>query len=276
MYIEIGPASIVVKTEKGHINVEPDRTKLEAHIKEILQLIGGCLPVLKQKAYRIKRFQKLPSIAKNMIEAVKEVDEKTLTPMAAVAGAVSDEIKRYLKDDGFDFISVNNGGDISIFNEDLEKSIKISIGHINKNTHTPYLLNIKGIKDYGIATSGLGGRSLTLGLAEIGTVIANTSAIADAAATFICNKTNVDSKHVLREKAYIIDPTTDIPEEYVTLNIDKLNQEEANNALQNGLNIASILKEQKKIIDALIYLKGNMVTTITEEKNIKLEVLYGN
>ncbi|HOP85664.1 MAG TPA: UPF0280 family protein [Syntrophorhabdaceae bacterium] len=276
MYIEIGPVSVVIKTEKSHVNVEPDRSKLENYIKELLHLIGGCLPVLRQRAYRIKRFQNLPSTAKKMIEAVKTVDEETLTPMASVAGAVSDEIKAYLKKEGFDFISVNNGGDISIFNKDLEKSTKVSIGHVNKNIHTPYILNIKGIKDYGIATSGLGGRSFTLGIAEIGTVIAETGAIADAAATYICNKTDVVSKNVLKEKASVIDPTTDIPHEYVTIDISKLNQEEANIALQNGLKIAYNLKEEKKIFDAFIFLKGNMVTTITGDKNIKLEVSHGN
>jgi len=276
MYIEIGPVSVVIKAEKSHGKLAPDRTGLETYIKEILQLIGGCLPVLRQRAYKIRRFKNLPSVAKRMIEAVKIVDEETLTPMASVAGAVSDEIKEYLKDEGFDFVSVNNGGDISIFNKYLEKSIKVSIGHINKNIHTPYILNIKGIKDYGIATSGLGGRSFTLGVAEIGTVIAETGAIADAAATYICNKTDVVSKNVLKEKASVIDPTTDIPDEYVTIDIDKLNQEEAKNALQNGLKIAYNLKEQKKIFDAFIFLKGNMVTTIAGDKNIKLEVSHGN
>ncbi|MCX7965873.1 MAG: hypothetical protein N2596_04530 [Syntrophorhabdaceae bacterium] len=276
MYIEIGPASLVVKTEKGGTNCEPDRARLEVYIKNILESIREYLPVLRLKAYKIKRFHNMPDVVKYMIEGVKAIDEETLTPMASVAGAVSDEIKNFLKQDGFDFISVNNGGDISLFNENLERTIRVSIGHINKNTHTPYILNIKGFKEYGIATSGLGGRSFTLGLAEIGTVIAKSGAIADAAVTYICNKTNVDTEHVLRKKAYLIDPTTDIPEEYVTLNIDKLNQEEASIALQNGLNIAYNLKEKKVIFDALIYLKGNMVTTINGVKNIKLEVLYGD
>lgn len=274
MFIEIGPASISIDTIKKGRQDEPDQEKVKEKLSNIIKDINECLPVLKQKAYKIKNTDYLPSIAKNMINAVKMVDEYTLTPMAAVAGAVSDEIKGLLKEEDFDFISVNNGGDISVFSN-LQKPVKASIGDINHGRNTPYMLVIERLKDFGIATSGLGGRSFTLGVAEIGTVIAETGAIADAAATFICNRTNIESDNILRQKAKDIDPMTDIPDELVTIDINKLNHIDITNALQNGLKIANKYKNNKVIYDALIYIKGNMVTTITGDKFIKLEVLDG-
>jgi hypothetical protein len=47
-------------------------------------------------------------------------------------------------------------------------------------------------------------------------------------------------------------------------------------ALENGLYRACNLKELNVISDAVIVLKGDTVTTIDEEKNIKLEVQDGD
>jgi len=276
MLVDIGPVCMSVITKRSSVSCEPDMYKVEGFIKDILSDLRDWLPVLRQKAFRIKKTKDMPSIAKRMVEAVKLIDEENLTPMASVAGAVSDEVRDYLKGEGFDFISANNGGDISIFNNDPGKAIRVSIGDINKKIHTPYSLRIEGLKDIGIATSGIGGRSLSLGLAEIGTAVAKTAAIADAAATSLCNHTDIESPRVIRKKAKEIDPTTDIPHDLVTVDINQLNQDEINNALYNGLTYAYKLLKQNLIIDAFILLKNTVATTITGEKYIKLEVSDGD
>jgi hypothetical protein len=138
------------------------------------------------------------------------------------------------------------------------------------------MLNIEQLIDFGLATSGFGGRSFTLGLADIVTVVAVTGAVADAAATFICNCTNTESDQVVRQIASEIDPLTDIPDDEVTIRIGKLNEEDILNALENGLNIAANIKKQKHIYDAVIKLHGHMVTTINGDNPIKLEVQNGN
>jgi ApbE superfamily uncharacterized protein (UPF0280 family) len=210
-----------------------------------------------------------------MIEAVKVIDESSLTPMAAVAGSVSDALKQFLKSEGLDLVSVNNGGDISIFNK-KGRSLKIDIGDIHTGKSSPYMLNIKQFTDYGLATSGFGGRSFTLGLADSVTVIAATGAIADAAATFICNCTNTESEQVTRKKASEIDPLTDIPDDNVTVKIGQLYERDILKALDNGLIKATNIKKQKTIYDAIIKLQGHMVTTINGDNPIILEVHNGN
>ena len=275
MYIEIGPAGISVSGERDGLPYEFEKAKLEETVKDILEGIKECLPILKQRAYRIKNTAHLPDVAKKMVHAVKMVDEATLTPMAAVAGAVADAVKEHFKGMGLDFISVNNGGDISIFNKD-GRPLRIGLGDINKNRATPCTLRIKGLNDHGVASSGFGGRSFTLGLADIVTVVGSTGALADAAATFICNHTDAETDKVARKAAYEIDPLTDIPDELVTVSIGELDKEIIAKALENGLRTSYQLKESKIIYDAVIMLKGEVVTTINGDKHISMEVQNGN
>lgn len=275
MYIEVGPVGININGEKDGKPYSFEPEKLQENIGGILEEIRECLPILKQKAYKIRKVTRLPEVARKMIEAVKIVDESTLTPMAAVAGAVADSVKEHFKSTDLDFISINNGGDISLFSKDT-RIIRVGVGDINKNKATPYVLKIESLKDFGIATSGFGGRSFTLGLADIVTVIGKTGAISDAAATFICNRTDVEDIKVLRRKASEIDPMTDIPDELVTIHIGKLSRSVIKAALDNGLCAAYNLKNLNVIYDAVLILKGNIITTIGNYHHITLEVQNGN
>jgi hypothetical protein len=275
MFLEIGPASLVVLGEKDGKTYDFDKTRLVAKVNNILEEIREYLPVLKQKAYRIKNTKNIPGVPRKMIEAAKVIDEETLTPMAAVAGSVADVLKEYLLNEDIDLASVNNGGDISIFNR-YGRKLNINIGDIHTGDSFPCILNIERLTDYGIATSGFGGRSFTLGLADSVTVIAGTGAIADAATTFICNCTNTDSNQVVRKKASEIDPLTDIPDELVTVAINQLKKDDIDHSLENGLTLAANLKNKRAIYDTIITLQGHMVTTISGDSPIKLEVHNGN
>ena len=275
MFLEIGPASLVIIGEKDGEPYEFQKEKLVQKVKSILGEIREYLPVMKQKAYRIKNTKHMPDVPRKMVEAVKAIDEASLTPMAAVAGSVADAIKDFLKNEGLDLVSVNNGGDVSIFNK-KGRGLRIDIGDIHIGKSFPYMLNIEQLIDYGLATSGFGGRSFTLGMADSVTVIAATGAVSDAAATFICNYTNTESDKVIRQKASEIDPLTDIPDDNVTIRIDQLNDSDILQALEKGLNIAANIKKQRHIYDAIINLQGHMVTTINGDSPIKLEVHNGN
>ena len=275
MFLEIGPTSLVIIGEMDGKPYEFQKELLVEKVNSLLAEIREFLPVLKQKAYKIKNTKHMPDVPKKMVEAVKTIDEASLTPMAAVAGSVADGIKEFLRNEGLDLVSVNNGGDISIFNKKA-KGLKIDIGDIHTGESSPYLLNIEQLIDFGLATSGFGGRSFTLGLADIVTVIAATGAVADAAATFICNCTNTESKQITRKKASEIDPLTDIPDDNVTFKIGQLYKHDILKALDNGLGIAANLKYKKHIYDATIKLQGHMVTTINGDNPIKLEVRNGN
>jgi len=274
MFIEVGPASLVVTVERGGKAYDIGRERIEDYLGAILGDIRDCLPVLRQKAQRVLKAEHMPEVAVKMINAVKRVDEKTLTPMAAVAGTVSEMVRDFIRDEEADFIAVNNGGDIAVHNR-KGREITIGIGDIRTGRATPYVLKINGLDDFGIATSGFGGRSLTLGLADLVTVIAESGAVADAAATFLCNRTNVVTDRVQRKRASEVDPSTDIPDELVTVSIADLSHEETGQALDKGLTEAYRLKKDHVIYDAVFLLNKRMVTTIAGDEYIRLEVHNG-
>ena len=275
MLIDIGPATVVLEGEKGGKAYRFDRSSVSSRVESILAEVAECLPVLKEKAHRIRQTAYLPRVAQAMVDAVKKIDAASLTPMAAVAGAVAEELKEYLKGEGLEFISVNNGGDIAIYNG-RPKPVAIGIGDIKSNRPTPYVLRVEGLTDFGVATSGFGGRSFTLGLADMVSVVAPSAPLADAAATFICNNTNVDDASVVRRKAAEIDPATDIPEEWVTVHIGMLSPERVGEALSHGKEVAERLKGEGRITEAVILFRKGMVTTIEGDGNIRLEVKRGN
>lgn len=275
MYVEVGPASIVVTGEKGGRAFEFDGEEIEDRLSRILEDVGSSLAVLRQKGDRIRNPSSMPPVARRMVEAVKLVDGFSLTPMAAVAGTVADFLKESLKEKDLDFISVNNGGDISFFNGSGRK-VRIGLGDIGSASAVPYVLEIRQTADYGVATSGFGGRSFTLGLAEMVTVLAPTGSIADAAATSICNATNVETEHVIRKRAGEIDPCSDIADEWVTVEVGPLGGSLVMRALENGLAWAQTLKDRGLILDALIRLKGHLIGTSGRDKNIFVEVNHGD
>ncbi len=275
MLIDVGPATLVLRGEKDGRDYSFDRTAVTARVASILAEMKECLPVLRQKAWRIRNTTYLPPVARAMVDAVKEIDPAVLTPMAAVAGAVAAELLDFLKVEDLEFLSVNNGGDIAVCNH-RPKPVAIGIGDIRSGGPNPYVLRIEALTDFGVATSGFGGRSFTLGLADMVSVVARSAPVADAAATFICNHTNVEHASVVRRKAAEIDPATDIPEEMVTVKIGELSPEAVREALAKGKKAAEKLKNERRIHDAVIILRGEAVTTIEPGENILLEVAHGN
>ena len=109
-----------------------------------------------------------------------------ITPMAAVAGAVAEEVLAAMTGAAeLNRAAVNNGGDIALH---LAPGASYRIGLIDR-PDKPSLLGEAVIGSTstarGIATSGWRGRSFSLGIADAVTVLAPTAARADAAATII-------------------------------------------------------------------------------------------
>lgn len=125
-----------------------------------------------------------PDIIKVMAEAGKLAG---VGPMAAVAGAIAEAVGRDLLAHSPEII-VENGGDIYI------SSLKTRKTGIFAGQNSPFtgklLLEIKAEDTpLGICTSsGTVGHSLSLGAADAVIVTAASAALADAAATAICNR----------------------------------------------------------------------------------------
>lgn len=180
-----------------------------------------------------------------------------ITPMAAVAGSVADEIVGFFRGPGIVRAYVNNGGDIALH---LAPGERYEIGVVT-DLALPAIDGRFGIEAAstvrGIATSGWRGRSFSLGIADSVTVLAKTGAEADAAATMIANYVNVQSPAVHRRPACELKDDTDLGDRLVTVAVGSLSQAEIETALDGGESFAAQLRRRGLIEAAAISLGGH-------------------
>jgi ApbE superfamily uncharacterized protein (UPF0280 family) len=177
--------------------------------------------------------------------------------MAAVAGSVAEEILESMTAAAdLDRAYVNNGGDIAVHLGDGQ-SYKVGMVERPENPSLFGYLEITSAEPVrGIATSGWRGRSFSLGIADAVTVLADCAAAADAAATVIANAVNLPNHHgVTRVPAREISPDSDLGERLVTRGVEPLSQLEIDAALDNGVRVATSLRERGLIHSAALCLQ---------------------
>jgi uncharacterized protein len=183
---------------------------------------------------------------------------EVITPMAAVAGAVAEEILgAMVAAADLRRAYVNNGGDIALH---LKAGERFSIGMVDRPDRpglfgTTVLSAGDGVA--GIATSGWRGRSFSLGIADAVTVLAATAAQADAAATVIANAVDLPGHaKIARAPASDIQPDSDLGERLVTRHVAPLAAGEIAAALASGAACADRLAEAGRIKAAALHLQG--------------------
>jgi hypothetical protein len=197
--------------------------------------------------------------ARLMDAAVRPYASKCfITRMAAVAGAVADEIlAAMLAATDLDRAYVNNGGDIAVY---LAARQSFVIGMVDRPDH-PGLFGKARISAGdgigGIATSGWRGRSFSLGIADAVTVLGASAAAADAAATVIANAVDLpDHSNVTRVPACDVDPQSDLGARLVTRDVGALSDDEIAQALARGEAEAQRLLRANRIRAAALHLRG--------------------
>jgi ApbE superfamily uncharacterized protein (UPF0280 family) len=215
-------------------------------------------------------------IAQKMCFAVRGSDI-FVTPMAAVAGAVADEVLEAMLNEAkntdpcleeIQRMYVNNGGDIAFW---LNAGESFSIGVVD-NPGIPEL-NARVSLAYespvrGIATSGWRGRSQSLGIADAVTVLAGSAATADAAATLIANDVNVDYPGILKRPASEVKDESDLGMLPVTVDVPPLPVDQISEALKRGAQTAGNFIRTGKIEAAYLSLQKQ---TLVVENNLKKE-----
>ena len=199
-------------------------------------------------------------VARRMHRAVEPYAAASfITPMAAVAGAVAEEILAAMTDGAaLDRAYVNNGGDIALH---LAEGANFTIGMVDR-PERPSLFGSLTIETgdgiAGIATSGRHGRSFSLGIADAVTVLARSAAEADAAATIIANVVDLPANHpkVRRAPARSVQPDSDLGDRLVTRGVDPLTGFEIDQALAAGMACAEDLVEAGLIRAAALHLQG--------------------
>ncbi len=199
-------------------------------------------------------------VARRMVDACRPFADVFLTPMAAVAGAVADELLAHMTAAApLERAFVNDGGDIAVLVTpghalDIGVAGEFSRGATPAINGAVRLDAASGVG--GIATSGARGRSFSLGIADSVTVLARTAAGADAAATLIANAVDVDSAGVARCPARDLDPDSDLRNLPVTVSVGPLAAAEVDTALAAGLVRAAHYRRCGLIIDAALMLAG--------------------
>ena len=194
--------------------------------------------------------------ARRMIDAVWPHRAIFVTPMAAVAGAVADEMLAALTAGRtLPRAYVNNSGDIAIHlapGESLTLGIVGEIGNPAIDA-TAVLTDKSPVR--GIATSGWQGRSWSLGIADAVTVLAPSAAGADAAATLIANEVNIEPAAVTRRPAEELDSDTDLGRAPVTTAVGPLEPKAIAAALDRGAACARAMHGAGHITAAMLVLR---------------------
>lgn len=248
---EWGPMRLVISAFLGK-TPQPEMSRSAARYAfEVLERIARWREKLSRACAEISSQIDEP-LALEMVSSALTVGDADLTPMAAVAGMIADAVADYLADRGMTKVVVNNGGDIAIRLCGVN-SATVGIREDVRSTDFSHVIRLGPERSaWGVATSGLGGRSLTRGIASAATVIAHKASVADAAATAVANASFVQDPQVTQNYAEQIDPATDIPGTLVTCEAGPLRVETASLSVQWALERANALMERGVITGAFV------------------------
>jgi uncharacterized protein len=258
LLLQHGPIDLVVQAFGNEADLRKAYAAAARRFNNVLAELCQELDLLRSQASRPCAMPQGP-IARRMVEAVAPFARNMfITPMAAVAGAVAEDIIAVMIAAApVTRAYVNNGGDIALH---LGKQQSFKIGLVDR-PDLPSLFGATEIRAEdnvrGIATSGYLGRSFSLGIAEAVTVLAPTAAMADAAATVIANAVDLpDHPAIQRVPANSLQIDSDLGAIPVTRTVGHLTYDEIEDALARGLHQADLLQKQGLITAAALHLKG--------------------
>jgi uncharacterized protein len=261
LHLQDGPIDLIVEARGSETNVRSAYDAAAHRFTGLLDELCDELPELRQAADPA-RCPLRGTVARRMHAAVAPfAAEQFITPMAAVAGAVAEEILgAMLREGQLERAYVNNGGDIALHLADGEH---FTLGLADRPDQ-PGLMRtmIIGYDDptRGVATSGRHGRSFSLGIADAVTVLARTASQADAAATIIANSVDLPGHPgILRRPAHELQPDSDLGTRLVTRGVGELSASEIEDALEAGAACARRLLAQELIDGAALCLQGEMI-----------------
>lgn len=262
LHLQDGPIDLIVEARGSEANLRAAYEAAARRFTGLLDELCGELPLLREAADP-ERCPLHGNVARRMHAAVAPfAAERFITPMAAVAGAVAEEILgAMLQSARLDRAYVNNGGDIALH---LAEGEHFTVGLADR-PDGPGLMRTMVIEaddpSRGVATSGRRGRSFSLGIADAVTVLAGTASQADAAATIIANSVDLPGHPaIVRCPAHDLQPDSDLGARLVTRGVGILSNGETRQALESGAACARGLLAAGLIEGAALRLNGEMVT----------------
>lgn len=260
LHLQDGPIDLIVEARGASDEVHAAYEAAARRFTGLLDELCAELPELRTAAAEQTSLKGI--VARRMHAAVAPFSADCfITPMAAVAGGVAEEIlDAMLRAATLDRAFVNNGGDIALH---LGRSQHFSVGLMDRPDRDGVMRTMRIDADdpvRGIATSGRHGRSFSLGIADAVTVLAATASQADAAATVIANAVDLPGHPaVVRKPANELQPDSDLGAHLVTRHVGELFQDEVAAALEFGAECARQLFDRGLIEGAVLQLCGDML-----------------
>jgi ApbE superfamily uncharacterized protein (UPF0280 family) len=258
LHLNDGPIDLIVEAFGALREVEAAYRAASARFVTVLDELCSELSYLR-RACSAEPAWPQGAVARRMTAAAMPyAAEYFITPMAAVAGAVAEEIQAAMVAAAeLSSAYVNDGGDIALH---LATGEKFVVGMVERPDR-PSLLGTTTVHASdpvrGIATSGWRGRSFSLGIADAVTVLADRAAPADAAATIIANAVDLRGHPaIVRVPARELAPDTDLGDRPVTQAVGELTVQEVNLALEAGTRTAERLLKMGLIRSAALSLQG--------------------
>ncbi|MEM7376951.1 MAG: UPF0280 family protein [Pseudomonadota bacterium] len=254
LHLQHGPIDLLVDCHGPTRAVELAYARARARFSSVLPELVDELPTLRAATTAPCALQ--GAVARRMHAAtLPHAAQGFITPMAAVAGAVADDMLSVVWDSGLQKATVNNGGDIALRLAPGARA-RVCVASL-ANTALAHLdiRNTDGVG--GLATSGSGGRSLSLGVADTVTVLAGCAADADAAATVIANAVDLPGcPRITREPACALAPDSDLGDRPVVTQVGVLHTDEVGRALDSGARVAKSWVDGGHIVAAALFLRG--------------------
>lgn len=258
LHLQDGPIDLIIGAEGAEADI---RAAYQAAAERFTGLLDELCSELSElrKAADQDRCVVNGVVARRMHAAVAPfAAEMFITPMAAVAGAVAEEILGAMR--GAATLArayVNNGGDIALH---LEDAATFTVGLMDRPDAAGVMRRITlhaADAVRGVATSGRHGRSFSLGIADAVTVLAASAAQADAAATVIANAVDLPGHSaVVRRPACELQPDNDLGHRLVTCDVGVLSETDVATALAAGEHCAQALLSDGRIEGAVLQLHG--------------------
>ena len=265
LHLQDGPIDLIIEAKGKDADV---RAAYEAAARRFTGLLDELCTELSElrKAADPARCTLKGVVARRMHAAVAPfAADGFITPMAAVAGSVAEEILgAMLAAARLDRAYVNNGGDIALH---LVEGEQFSVGLMDRPDRHGLLRTMVIDADDpvgGVATSGRHGRSFSLGIADAVTVLARTASQADAAATIIANAVDLPGHPaIVRCPANELQPDSDLGARLATRDVGRLSGHDIEDALESGAARARSLLVAGLIEGAALRLLGEIVVVGT-------------
>jgi uncharacterized protein len=261
LHLQDGPIDLIVEVHGSETNRRAAYDAAARRFTGLLDELCDELPLLRRAADPA-RCELQGAVARRMDAAVAPFAlDHFITPMAAVAGAVAEEILGAMLDAArLERSYVNNGGDIALH---LGHGEHFTVGLMDRPDRPGLMRTIIVDADdptRGVATSGRHGRSFSFGIADAVTVLARTASQADAAATIIANAVDLPGHPaIVRCPAHDLQPDSDLGARLVTRDVGEVTGHEVEDALESGAACARKLLAAGLIDGAALRLQGETV-----------------